>query len=106
MVVEEVVVVEVAVAVGPQEQAELNLEGLEPQADVKRAGNPVVAVATPWVYVAQKDWAESRRGASFEGKTARKQLRFISIEQKIEQSRGTHLSMLHLVRPAYTPLAR
>ena len=66
-----VVKVDMAVAVGPQAQAELYLEGLERQAAVKRDGKPVVAVATAWVYVAQKDWAEDSRAGSFVGNRAR-----------------------------------
>jgi hypothetical protein len=44
-----VVVVEMTVAVEPQEQAELYFEGLEPHAAVNRGMNPVVAVNTPCV---------------------------------------------------------
>jgi len=59
------------VGVGPQEQAKLYFEGSEPQADVKRGLNPVVAVTTACVYVWQKDCAEAWRVGSADGNMAR-----------------------------------
>lgn len=44
------VVVVMVVALGPHEQAELYADGAEPQADVNRGLNPVVAVITACVY--------------------------------------------------------